>query len=141
MLELRRPSVGKFYAEVPIAAAAIVDRALSSAQPHFGTSPSRRPSPRSVGIGGTQRLLQLIAAVSRIPPRKADCAVPAANRAFATVLGIGFSTHSGAAKHSIWFVFHPPESPLFMSKNLLINFNFDQLGEAREYQPPAVRVI
>lgn len=28
-----------------------------------------------------------------------------------------------------------------MSKNLLINFNFDQLGDAREYRPPAERVI
>jgi len=28
-----------------------------------------------------------------------------------------------------------------MAKNLLINFNFDQLGAPREYRPPAERVI
>jgi len=30
---------------------------------------------------------------------------------------------------------------LFMSNNLLVNFNLDQLGEPREYRPPAERVI
>jgi uncharacterized cupin superfamily protein len=67
--------------------------------------------------------------------------LPPANRAFVTVLGIGFGTNVGTPKHSIRAVFHHPESLFFMSKNLLINFNFDQLGEAREYRPPAERVI
>ena len=48
---------------------------------------------------------------------------------------------AGTPKHNIRVVFHPPESQLFMSKNLLVNFNFDQLGAPREYRPPAERVI
>jgi len=93
------------------------------------------------GIGGRQRLLELVTAVSRIARAKQIAFCRATNRAFATVFGIGFGTHAGTPKHSIRVVFHPPESPLFMAKNLLINFNFDQLGAPREYRPPAERVI
>ncbi|CAN7726032.1 hypothetical protein LJR290_007025 [Variovorax sp. LjRoot290] len=38
VLEVRRPSDGRVYAEVPIAAAAIIDCAVSNAQAAFQTS-------------------------------------------------------------------------------------------------------
>ena len=74
-------------------------------------------------------------------PRKQIAPCHAANHAFATVFGIRFGTHPIALEHSIRVVFHPPESPVSMPKNLLIDFNLDQLGEPREYRPPAERVI
>ena len=84
--------------------------------------------------------LQPMRTLGRCPGKQIEpCS--AFNRPFATVLGIGFGTHARSLKPSIRGVFHPPESPNSMSKNLLINFNFDQLGEAREYRPPADRVI
>lgn len=47
MLEVRRPSDGMVYAELPIAAAAIVDRAVSNAQAAFQTSDWATGAPRA----------------------------------------------------------------------------------------------
>jgi aldehyde dehydrogenase (NAD+) len=47
VLTVRRPSDGKVYAEVPIAAAAIVDSAVSNAQATFETSDWATGAPRA----------------------------------------------------------------------------------------------
>ncbi|WP_280142692.1 aldehyde dehydrogenase family protein [Variovorax sp. CF079] len=55
VLEVRRPSDARVYAEVPIAAAAIVDRAVNNAQAAFQTSdwatgaPCTRPDTAALG--------------------------------------------------------------------------------------------